>query len=495
MNDFDWEEESDNQEIYENNNTQDDFENDNDEIPIRAFELPRSESLKDLPKDKIAEFALNHTTPELLLECLKDDTNVRQDSNAQQSLEEIRKEISTEDSDDFIPPPVDTMEEDFFKSPRPQKRRSLSRSRSRSRSKSRPKSSLNISPVREEYTGKVKGLEGDEKVKVQYERAKKRYKNAIGKPTEQKQYKSYLKYRKAYEKIKKKKSKSPRRRKSSPRRKTPTKKSPRRKSSPRRKTPTRKSPKNLQMISKYVKPSKPIGKLTGLAKKRAQYQNAKRRYLNSRGTETEEKQYQSYLKYKEIYEKAKKKNNSFGFNFGDNSNNMSFSSKIYGIQQAPAQYVSDHQMVWPVNTPNIYHEPNLNNVGRKYRGPTWGSANLPKYKENPQKFVREQTKIAFGARKSKTSKKKKKRSKRKKSPRRSRGKSVRRKKPMRSRRRKSRKKPMRSRRKKRPMDKEEETNKYSEYNKRRMRSKRKRRYDRAFEDPLSSSYWGFPMYK
>ena len=107
MNDFDWEEESDNQEIYDNNNTPGNFEKDDDEIPIRAFELPRSESLKNLPKDKIAEFALNHTTPELLLECLADDTNVSQESNAQQSLEEIRREISTEDLENFIPPPVD----------------------------------------------------------------------------------------------------------------------------------------------------------------------------------------------------------------------------------------------------------------------------------------------------------------------------------------------------------------------------------------------------
>ena len=48
-------------------------------------------------------------------------------------------------------------------------------------------------------------LEGDEKIRVQYERAKKRYKNALGKPTEPKQYKSYLKFKKAYQKIKRKK--------------------------------------------------------------------------------------------------------------------------------------------------------------------------------------------------------------------------------------------------------------------------------------------------
>ena len=219
----------------------------------------------------------------------------------------------------------------------------------------------------------------------------------------------------------------------------------------------------------------------------------RKEYNNAKGTSKEDKLKKKYKeakkKYKEAKE-AKKKMNSFGFNFGDNSNNMSFSSKMYGIQQAPPQYVSDHQMVWPVNTPNIYHEPNFNNIHRQYRGPTWGSANLPKYIENPQKIVKQQTKIAFGARKRKKTSKRK-RSRRKK-PMRSRRKS--RKKPMRSRR-KSRKKPMRSRRKKCPIDKEEETNKYSEYNKRRMKSRRKRRYDRAFEDPLSSSYWGFPMYK
>ena len=49
-----------------------------EEIPIRDFELPESESLRNLPKEKIAEFILNNTTPELMLQCLKEQPDVNE---------------------------------------------------------------------------------------------------------------------------------------------------------------------------------------------------------------------------------------------------------------------------------------------------------------------------------------------------------------------------------------------------------------------------------
>lgn len=67
------------------------------ELNIKEFELPSVESLNKLSKVQVLDFALQHTTPELLLNCLK--KNVNDDSNAIQALEQINKSLEKKSSD------------------------------------------------------------------------------------------------------------------------------------------------------------------------------------------------------------------------------------------------------------------------------------------------------------------------------------------------------------------------------------------------------------
>jgi hypothetical protein len=67
------------------------------ELNIKEFELPSVESLNKLSKVQVVDFALQHTTPELLLNCLQ--KNVNDDSNAIQALEQINKSLEKKSSD------------------------------------------------------------------------------------------------------------------------------------------------------------------------------------------------------------------------------------------------------------------------------------------------------------------------------------------------------------------------------------------------------------
>jgi hypothetical protein len=97
---------------------------------------------------------------------------------------------------------------------------------------------------------------------------------------------------------------------------------------------------------------------------------------------------------------------AFGKNkFASTTNNMKMpgpavSSKMYGIQMAPPQYVDSNQMVWPINMPlGSYYEPNLRNVMRDYPGPTGGrSPTLPPQSaaKMESQFRAAQSRISFG---------------------------------------------------------------------------------------------------
>jgi hypothetical protein len=97
---------------------------------------------------------------------------------------------------------------------------------------------------------------------------------------------------------------------------------------------------------------------------------------------------------------------AFGKNkFASTTNNMkmpgpAISSKMYGIQMAPPQYVDSNQMVWPINMPlGRYYEPNLRNVMRDYPGPTGGrSPTLPPQSaaKMESQFRAAQSRISFG---------------------------------------------------------------------------------------------------
>ena len=69
-------------------------------LDIKEFDLPSVESLNKLSKVQVVDFALQHTTPELLLSCLK--KNVNDDQNAIKALEDINKMASQTDADDDV---------------------------------------------------------------------------------------------------------------------------------------------------------------------------------------------------------------------------------------------------------------------------------------------------------------------------------------------------------------------------------------------------------
>ena len=98
---------------------------------------------------------------------------------------------------------------------------------------------------------------------------------------------------------------------------------------------------------------------------------------------------------------------AFGKNkFASTTNNIkmppgpAISSRMYGIQMAPPQHVDSNQMVWPVNMPlGSYYEPNLRNVMRDYPGPTGGrSPTLPPQSaaKMESQFRAAQSRISFG---------------------------------------------------------------------------------------------------
>ena len=305
-----------------------DVEDDEDEIPIRAFDLPQSESLKDLTKDEAAEFILNNTTPELMLECLADDENVRNNEMAQTAVEEINTGLEEE----RIPSPQYAVS-----SPQSSRRRSYQQS---------PEPYISASPA---YIPASPAYAPASPAYVSPKRSSKRRTSH------------------------KKKSRSP----------------------SRSSEGVELSKKAKSMIDAYKKKKKQMDKYYD---KGEEVPNSLERAFEKLTDKLEAELDKLGTDIYDLGLSFGKKINSSKFNFGDTSKAMSLSSHLYGIQQAPPNYVGANQMVWPRGMPlGNYPEPNLMNLPRNYLGPGGGNPKgIPP--QNPKKFRAVQTQIAFGRR-------------------------------------------------------------------------------------------------
>lgn len=140
-----------------------------DEVPIRAFDLPQSSSIRNLTKTQLVEFALQHTTPELLLSCLAEDDNIRTSNSAVGALQEIQENIlqnndannvretgTFDDMANYNQIPEDISQ--LLSQPPPRRKRSPPRrKRSPPRRKQSPKDNTDLGGLRNTYF-KIKSI-------------------------------------------------------------------------------------------------------------------------------------------------------------------------------------------------------------------------------------------------------------------------------------------------------------------------------------------------
>jgi hypothetical protein len=313
------------------------------EIPIRTFDRPEYESIKNLSKTQLTDFMLNKTSPELMLECIKEDDNIRNNAAARRAAadimtqsnlsEEIDEDLITDlDNNVIIPTTI--------------------RSKRSKRSKRRKKTSKN-------------DVEKDKKKKKKKKKKKERKKKEESDSEDDNNSVIIKKSRKK-----------------------------RRIIIDDDESESEDEGDKAALIKIFQKTNDQLMKLDEKDPRITLLINK----INRISTELREKYKvnpdmlgfgKNLSKNKNINTNKRNKDKKDPMYFG------SPSSKLYGIQPAPSMYVGNNQMVWPINNPTIYHEPNLLNVKRSYRGPTGGNPLGPPIQNN-SKFVKTQTKIAFG---------------------------------------------------------------------------------------------------
>jgi len=330
-------------------------------LDIKEFDLPSVESLNKLSKVQVVDFALQHTTPELLLSCLK--KNVNDDQNAIKALEDINKMASQTDADDDVDDLMSGMMEGL------------------TLADDSPKTAVAVKPA-------AKPAAAAKPEKAQCKGIKKDGKQCANKAV------TGSKYCKIHAK---------------------------------QKTPPQLADDSGAVGAVagggqiFVQPTEATSRqaspnLENLYREKVRKKNKLMDALMEEEDKDMKKIYKEEITalktaIEDIAEQLIKQGKNpnllaFGKNkFASTTNNMkmpgpAISSKMYGIQMAPPQYVDSNQMVWPINMPlGGYYEPNLRNVMRDYPGPTGGrSPTLPPQSaaKMESQFRAAQSRISFG---------------------------------------------------------------------------------------------------
>ena len=381
------------------------------ELNIKEFELPSVESLNKLSKVQVLDFALQHTTPELLLNCLK--KNVNDDSNAIQALEQINKSLEkkSSDVDDLIASVEginlnndedETLEVIAVKpatkpaaKPAAVKCKGVKKDGNPCSNNALPGSKYCKIHAKQKTpeVGAVQSVVDAVKPAAKPAAVKCKGVKNDGNPCSNNALPG-SKYCKIHEK-----------------QKTPPQSVVKDQGSP--KVEVREKSSSIEkLVVLYKEKVGEKKKLTTalIGEKDEDIKLIYKEELASLKTAIAdiESELKKHGKNPNLLAFGSAKLNlRFGKNkFASTTNNMKMppgparSSGMYGIQMAPPQYVDSNQMVWPVNMPlGRYYEPNLRNVTRDYPGPTGGrSPTLPPQSaaKMESQFRAAQSRISFG---------------------------------------------------------------------------------------------------